>query len=221
VDGQLRARVAILPIGPSLLVCDRFDAPDAVDLVAWPDDSSYHLASAIPPGRRRRWIDLGCGSAFAPLARPELADEILGIDINPRAIEHARIGIELSQIAHVEIARHDVAGLAGRRAELVTCNAPMPDAPGAAIWRTGDAAFFHRLWPAIEAAVEPGGLAVVHVATRAIPDDLRGERVVVTYTPEFAVLWWRPDAPARRVTGTRALTADRPHLDAWDRADAS
>ncbi len=217
---RIRARVAVVPLGPSLLVCDRADAGDAIDLVAWPDDSSHHLASAIPAGRRRRWIDLGCGSAFAALARPELAGEILGIDLNPRALEHARLGVELSQIAHISLARHDVAGVAGPQAELVTCNAPIPDVADAAVWRRADPGFFDRLWPAVADCLAPEGLAVVHAARAAIPADLPGERVIVSYAPGFAVLWWRPDAPPRVVTLARELTPDRPHVDAWDREDA-
>src|SRR5689334_3215040 len=37
---RLRARVAVLPFGPALVVCDRLDAPIERELVCWPDDSS-------------------------------------------------------------------------------------------------------------------------------------------------------------------------------------
>jgi len=33
----------------------RLDAPTERALVCWPDDSSHHLATAIPPGRRADW----------------------------------------------------------------------------------------------------------------------------------------------------------------------
>jgi SAM-dependent methyltransferase len=128
--GRLRARVAILPLGGSLLVCDRLDAPAERALVCWPDDSSHHLASAIPPGRREDWLDLGCGSAFAPLARPELAQRIAGVDINPRAARHAQLGAALSGVAHLTVSVRDI-GDAQPPADLVTCNAPIPDPAGA------------------------------------------------------------------------------------------
>ncbi len=86
VDGRARARVSVLPLGAGLLVCDRLDADGGTDLVCWPDDSSYHLARSIPPGRRARWLDVATGSAFAPILRPELAAEIVGTDLNPRAV---------------------------------------------------------------------------------------------------------------------------------------
>jgi SAM-dependent methyltransferase len=238
---RLRARVAIVPLGAALLVCDRLDAPVERDLVCWPDDSSHHLATAIPPGRRAGWLDLGCGSAVAPLARPELAARIAGVDINARAVRYARLGAALSGISHVTASLGDV-GDAHEPAELVTCNAPMPDpsdAPGdrsidrdrlrsalPEVWRRADPEFFARLWPALARAVQSGGLVVVHGACDAVLPalaDAAGERVAVTYTPDgvpgFAVAWWRPDAPARFATACRALTPERPHVDPRDRED--
>jgi SAM-dependent methyltransferase len=220
-DGdRVRASVAIVPLGASLLVCDRLDAPDDEHLVCWPDDSSHHLAAALPADRRATWIDLGCGSAFAPLARPELAKAITGIDINPRAVAHARMGAALSGIAHLAIEEADVGGVRGT-AELVTCNAPIPGEWDEAVWRRADETLFARLWPAVRASLAEGGEAIVHALLAAIPDDLPGESVTGVYTPPgtraFAVVWWRPDAPLRRVRVRRELTADRPHVEARDR----
>jgi len=241
-DGdRLRARVAILPLGQALLVCDRLDAPIERALVCWPDDSSHHLATAIPPGRRADWLDLGCGSAFAPLARPELATRIAGVDINERAVRYAELGAKLSGIAHLAPSLGDVGALC-EPAALVTCNAPIPDMPHvnrlrsparplatafAEVWRNAEPGLFDRLWPALQRAVRPGGMIVVHAACEAVLpvlEDARGERVVVTYTPAnvrgFAVAWWRPDAPDRFVAARRELLPDRPHVDPRDREEA-
>ncbi len=224
VSVGVRASVGVVPLAGSLLVCDRADCDDGVDLVCWPDDSSVHLASALPPGRRPRWIDLGCGSAFAPLARPELATQICGIDINARAVEHARLGAGLSGIEHLRIDAGDIADIEGT-AELVTCNAPIPGESDAAVWRSADAAFFTRLWETTRRCTAPGGEVVVHCTLAAIPDDLPGEQLIVVYTPPstkaFAILWWRPDAPARRVVGRRLMTPERSHVDLRDRDDAA
>lgn len=233
IGDRVRARVALLPLGTALVVCDRLDAAIAPDLVCWPDDSSHHLASAIPSGRRADWLDLGCGSAFAPLSRPELAARITAIDLNPRAVRFAEIGAALSGIPRLAAATGDIAD-PQPQAELVTCNAPMPahahdQLRGALpeIWRHADPGFFDRLWPAVRQAVRPGGLIVVHAASDVVLPALSsagGERVVVRYTPEgapgFAVAWWRPDAEDRMVVTHRVLTAARPHLDPRDRDDA-
>lgn len=226
---RVRARVAILPVGtehsPGLVVCDRHDAPTTSQLVCWPDDSSQHLAKAIPAHRVAHWLDLGCGSAYAALARPGVAARITGVELNPRAVAYSRLGATLSGIAHLAIVHGDLA-VAQPPAALVTCNAPMPtlatDPDGNVMWRHTEDDLFARLVAVIPARVAPGGLAVVHAALSAIPlDALPGERRVVAYTPPgavpgFGVLWWRPDAPARLSITHRALTPERPHLDARD-----
>lgn len=217
----VRALAAVLPLGRALLVCDRADAPREHELVCWPDDSSYHLTSSLPPGRRARWLDLGCGSAFAALVRPELAARLVGVDLNPRAVRYARLGLALSGIVHAEVILGDAAADHGC-AELVTCNAPIPDEPHAAIWRRTDAGFFTRLAAAIPPRLAPDGLAVIHTVREALPE-LPGERVFVAYSPgapAFGVLWWRPHARACAVAAHRPLSLARPHLDPQDREDA-
>ena len=222
-DGAtVRARVAVLPLGPGLLVCDRADAPAEAELVCWPDDSSHHLAGALPPGRCARWLDLGCGSAFAAIARPDAAARLVGVDLNPRAALHARLGLALSGIEHAEVVLGDAAGDHGA-AELITCNAPISGDRHASMWRRTDAGFLTRLTAAIPPRLAPGGLAIVHTAGVALPAELPGERVFVAYTMgtfAFGVLWWRPDAPARAISAYRELTIARPHLEARDRDDA-
>jgi SAM-dependent methyltransferase len=221
----LRATVAILPVGKSLIVCDRHDAAPTSETVCWPDDSSYHLASAIPHVRFERWLDLGCGSGFAPLARPEAASAVVGVELNRLACEMARTSIELSGIGHVVVEHGDLA-IEQAAADLVTCNAPMPGG-GVEMWRftgrdSGIEDFFARLWRVVPERVTPGGIAIVHAALTAIPHErLPGERRIVVYTPPevapaFGVLAWRPDGPDRVAVAHRALTAQRPHVDADD-----
>lgn len=231
---SVRARVAILPLGPSLLVCDRLDTSDSLDIVCWPDDSSYHLALALPPGRRERWLDLGCGSAFAALLRPELATAIVAADLNERAVRYAKLGCELSGIRHATVVVSDLGdGLATDlhgRCELVTCNAPIPtpgDAPYRARWRLTDSSFLERLVVHARAFVAPDGMVVIHAALDALDPavaQLPGERVVVAYTPEdvrgFAVAWWRPAGEEHLVRVRRPLTVWRPHLTHEDRLAA-
>jgi hypothetical protein len=220
---SVRAKQAIVPLGGALLACDFPDAPDTAERVAWPDDSSHHLAAAIPGGEKRaRWIDLGCGSAFAPLARPGLAEEIVGVELNPRAAAFARLGAALSGVAHLAVHEADVAHPVGTAA-LVTCNAPIPGDASAAMWRRADDGFGARLAAAARAALAPGGLFVAHATETLLCElleDAPGERVIVLYAPGFGVGWWRPDAPARFVKAHRGLTADRPHVDAADRETA-
>ena len=220
VDRELaRATVAVIPLGQGLMVCDRLDGHLDEEHVCWPDDSSHHLANSIPAGRVARWLDLGCGSAFSPLYRPELAQAITGVDLNPRAVRYAQLGAELSGIGHLELRTADVGAIEGRY-ELITCNAPIPDQREhrtAPMWQSTTPAFFDRLFATAQRCIAPGGLIVMHAWLAAVPI-LPGEAILCSYSPEteFGVVWWRPDRPPRNVLRHRLLTTDRPHLDASD-----
>jgi len=223
-DG-VRARCSILPLEPqrrttAFIACDRLDA-QGIETVCWPDDSSYHLARAIPPGRRTTWLDLGCGSAVAQILRPQLADVLIASDLNPRALEYARLGAALSGIHHLQTLTGDLESV---HADLITCNAPIPGSAGP-LWTATDARFMTRLFGVADRALAADGMIVVHAALDAIPTSLGGECVVVAYTPpgtarEFAVVWWRPDGEARQIRARRALDLARPHLDHTDREAA-
>ena len=222
-DGDTtRCSVAILPLGRSLLVCDRLDAPMSPELVCWPDDSSYHLAHALPRRRHARWLDLGCGSAFAQLLRPELAEQRCATDLNPHALAMAQLGARLSGVA-LDTWQGDLSA-PWRDCDLVTCNAPIPDGHGGAMWRTAGADFVARALAAAAEALAPDGLCVVHAALDALEPalaSLPGDRIVVQYTPDdvrrFGIAWWQPAAPARLVTSRRMLSDDRPHVEYADR----
>lgn len=230
---RAHARASILPLGESLLVCDRLDTDDSLDIVCWPDDSSYHLAQCLPP-TAPIWLDLGCGSAFATLFRPALARMVTVADLNPRAVRYAGLGLALSGVAPVLCVESDLGdGLPrGLRAtcNLVTCNAPIPEPTGApyrARWRLTDATFVERLFAHARAFLARGGMVVVHAVLDALEPvvaELPGERAVIAYTPEgvrgFAVAWWCPDAEPRLVRARRPLTESRPHLTYEDRLAA-
>jgi SAM-dependent methyltransferase len=221
-DGaQVRAKVAVLPLGESLIVCDRLDAPESSELVCWPDDSSYHLARSLPR-LRERWLDIGCGSAFAPLYHRDAAH---GLDVNPRAIAYARLGAELSR-ADLALTLGDVGSLKRtERWKLISCNAPIPDEdPYRPLWRSTTLGFFEQLYRHIDRTLLPGGLAVIHATEAALEPlaDLPGDRCVVAYTPDrgFAVAWWDRHGKDRYVTVRRPLTPDQPHVTYADRAQA-
>lgn len=218
VDDEVRARISVLPLGASLLVCDRLDADAGLDTVCWPDDSSYHLALSIPPGRRQRWLDLACGSAFAPLLRPQLAEHIVAADLNARAVDYARKGAQLSGVS-LEVHVADLADGIQGSFDLITCNAPIPADVGP-LWRsTADMSFFARLFQQVPSLLSPSGLLVLHAALdHVIPRlaALPGARTVVSYVPEggrqFGIVHWRPTDEDRIEIRRRELASSQPHL---------
>lgn len=177
--------------------------------------------------------------------RPALAARIIGVDLNPRAVELARLGAALSGCTHFDARCADIGDLdvggeeratTELRASLVTCNAPILDDPDPSMWRSTDRAFFDRMWSAARACVDAGGEIIVHCVLDAVPTTtgetrslseldvaLEGDVAIVVYTPPgeraYAVTWWSPDAPDRRALGYRELTPARPHLEPRDRDD--
>ena len=159
---------------------------------------------AIPPRPRARWLDLGSGSAFAPLLRPEVAARDRRRRSQPaRDALRARSASRCSGISarRRSSRRADLARGHRRRAfDLVTCNAPIPDDTGHAdLARRPTSAFFARLLARCRTLrrARRHGRHPRRARARRRSTDLPGERVVVAYTPEdmlgFGVAVVAPD----------------------------
>lgn len=183
---------ALCPIGPSITVSE-----------PWPDDSSHHLIESLPRARVDRWLDLGSGPAFAPLAAPGRARAIRATDLDPTLVADAKTGLALSGVTHVEVAVADLGAGAGGGWDLVTFNAPIPG-PGDPI--------LARFWAEAPSLVAPAGEVLVHSVAHAV--DLPGELTVVRYArdPDFTITRWRPGAAAARRFADVTLGPDAPHV---------
>ena len=207
-DGAVvRARVRIAPAGGggALAVSD---PPGGA--VPPPDDSSHHLVAALPERRVGRWLDVGTGNGWAPLAAAGRAAEVVATDLEPRAIELARIGAALSGVdpRALDLRVADLADGVPGSFDLVSFNAPIP--PDRA-----RPALLERFWAAAPRLVAPGGELIVHSIDLA-PPELPGELVIARYTPDgvpgFAITAWRPSGPPGRRVVEIALTEAAPHV---------
>lgn len=197
IDGErLAPRARVIPHRGRLLAC-RADQ--------LPDDSSLHLAGALPRGRRGRWLDVGTGCGLALLLAPQLAALRLGTDIDAAAIELARTGALLCRQPAIELAVSDLFDAVSGRFDLISFNAPLPlPAP-----------LIERFWAGAADHLAPGGEVLVH-ASGPVPE-LPGELAIARYTPEaspqsFAVARWRPAGAAGRREIAVELSVERPHI---------
>lgn len=228
-DGDALAPAVLLaPLGASLVVCDVAARVDD-DRVPWPDDSTLHLIGCLPPRVDGAWLDLGAGPAAAALAIAPGRGPRRATDVNPRALAWARLGLALAGRADVAVVEADLLDGAGGGWDLVTMNAPIPRPTGLAaadsVWHASADDLPARLWPQLPARCAPGAEVLVHATVDdagagAPPAALGGAVIVARYSPPggrgFALIRWRPDAPARRVAAPVVLGIGRPFVTRAD-----
>lgn len=202
--GVARAAVTLLPVGDALLV-RLARTPGAAGA---PDDSSAHLTGALSHGRRRRWLDVGTGNGYAPLAARGRAAEVLATDVDDAALDCARAGAHLSGATELTIRRADLLEGAGTGWDLITLNAPIPATPADDL--------IARFWTQAADAIAPHGEVVVHSVIGA-EAPRAGRTVVACYTPAgaepaFGITRWQPGAADERLEIEIQLSSDRPHV---------
>jgi methylase of polypeptide subunit release factors len=209
VEGdEVTAVVTLLPIGEALIV----RLPRTPGEAGAPDDSSAHLASVLGRRRSARWLDVGTGNGYVPLARLGRAGEVLATDVDATALACARAGIILSGATALTVRAADLLDGSGGDWDLITFNAPIPgdDDPGASL--------LARFWEQAAPAIAGDGEVVVHSVLGHAPR-LPGRTVVARYTPPglepaFGLTRWQPGAPKERIERAVELTPAHPHVRA-------
>ncbi|MFF0433546.1 methyltransferase [Streptomyces sp. NPDC004327] len=171
-DGGLRSQVHLTCAHDLLLATDtgRYSdwwtgADDLGDRVMYIGYDSAGLASVAPRDRSRRTLDLCSGSGIQSLVASRYSDEVVGVDINPRAIRFARFNAALNGIENVTFVLGDLLEpVAGRAFDRVVSNPPfVPEVPEGArlLYRDGGPDGERLLAEIVAGAgriLEPGGL---------------------------------------------------------------
>jgi hypothetical protein len=70
-------------------------------------------------------LDMGCGSGVLSLVLSSFCKQVIGVDINPRALEVSRFNLALNDVNNVTIKESDLFNaLAGRRFDCIVFNSP-------------------------------------------------------------------------------------------------
>src|SRR5581483_923772 len=114
----------ITPTAPQLwLLSDALAA--GRDAVMGPGGGTEHLARLIPQRFGGAALDLGCGAgSLALVAARAGAGRVVGVDINPRAIELARFNARLNGLRADFRAGDGVGPVAGEAFDLVVSQPP-------------------------------------------------------------------------------------------------
>jgi methylase of polypeptide subunit release factors len=111
------------------------------DAVMGLSDATVTLARAALPGAKvEAALDLGCGSGTAAFVLAQRAARVIATDVNPRALELARVGIAMNGLTNVELRQGDLfEPVAGERFDVIASQPPFVGRPPGA----ADATFMY------------------------------------------------------------------------------
>lgn len=166
VEGNsVEACVALQPHAGLLFASDRRSVhrQGARDFVLGVGGSTRRVAALMPARTGAEVLDLGCGCGVLGILAARNARHVTALDLNPRALAYTRFNAELNDCRNLEVATGDLyAPVAGRRFDLIVCNAPYAVSPESTyLYRDGGADFCERLARATPAYLADGGLALL------------------------------------------------------------
>ncbi|MGW0465538.1 methyltransferase [Streptomyces sp. NPDC003027] len=170
--GDLRSQVHITCADGLLLATDTgrysqwWDGVDDLgDRVMYIGYDSVGLAQVAPRDRVGRTLDLCSGSGIQALVASRYSDEVVGVDLNPRAIRFARFNAALNGVENATFVRGDLFGpVQGREFDRVLSNPPfVPEVPGESHLRYRDGGpdgerLLARIVAGAGQVLAPGGL---------------------------------------------------------------
>jgi SAM-dependent methyltransferase len=105
---SIQSKLCLFPCYGKYIVTDRAAKNTAINQVMWLWGESFLLGGLVPRGPRRRAIDLGTGSGVHALLASDHCETVVGVDINPRALEFARFNAALNGVTNVEFVLGDL-----------------------------------------------------------------------------------------------------------------
>jgi hypothetical protein len=104
---------------------------DPVDFVPGPSPSAARVDRLTVRPNVRRALDVGAGSGVQALRAAAHADQVVGVELNERALDYARFNAALNGIANVDFRQGSwFEPVAGERFDLIVVNAPYIVSPG-------------------------------------------------------------------------------------------
>jgi precorrin-6B methylase 2 len=190
------------------LVCDPPDG-ERPDLVQGVTAAARTLANLLVRRRVETALDLGTGCGVLALTMARHAGRVVATDVNPRAVELARLSATRSGIRNVELREGDwYAPVQGERFDLIACNPPYVISPETRLlFRDGSEATPGVVRAAAEHLV-PGGLAELLVNWAHEPDDWVGP-----------LRTWIP-AGCDALVVHHATMTPRQYTETWARSEA-
>jgi SAM-dependent methyltransferase len=132
-DSGISCPLALIAIKDVFIVADRArnNPPELVKhIVMAAGPSSVTLANATPRRHVRKALDIGCGGGVQSLQLAKHVDQVVGVDINERALSLGRFAAQLSGVANIEFRHSDFfSALEGEKFDLIVANPPFVISP--------------------------------------------------------------------------------------------
>lgn len=128
-EGRITCPFLLNIVGGLFILCD--DLTHGGEAVMGAGATTGDLCNAAFPTRPvGRILDLGCGAGTVGLVLARRAQEVIGTDINPRALAFSRINAALNDITNIEFRLGDgFAPVAGEQFDLVVSQPPFVAKP--------------------------------------------------------------------------------------------
>jgi methylase of polypeptide subunit release factors len=132
-DNGARATLKLVPHGDLLICSDRdADGPTGFDWVAGLHPPSGTLAKLTVRQPVQRALDVATGNGIQALLASRHSDEVVGTDVNPRALSFAALNARLNRVSNVEYRLGSYfEPVRGEGFDLITCNPPYVISPDA------------------------------------------------------------------------------------------
>lgn len=131
--GGVRGLVSLMIMGSIVVACDRLEEPKAEprpDFVLGLNPPAVTLANLTVRRPVRKALDLGCGGGIQGLLAAAHAEQVVAVDLNPRALVFTRFNSRLNGLSEPDCREGSFfAPVAGERFDLIACNPPYAISP--------------------------------------------------------------------------------------------
>ena len=132
-DGQVTSLVKFIPYRGLLLISDFEWAPEAVSHrqpVMGITGSTQFLAKVTVRRPSRLTLDLGTGTGVQALLAARHSEQVISVDLSPRALEFARFNAQLNGVTNIEFIEGDLfEPVEGLSFDLIVSNPPFLISP--------------------------------------------------------------------------------------------
>lgn len=171
VDAGLWCPFRLEVVRELYLFTDRPGAPRADTVMEFGPTTRLLLEASLPSSNRKpvgAMLDLGCGAGGLALLHAAHAQQVTGVDLNPRAVAMAQWNAAINGIPNATFLAGDLYGpVAGQQFDLIVSQPPFvprrPDQPEITYMHAGDRGdrVIRRVVAEAPAHLRPGGQAFV------------------------------------------------------------